>query len=285
MNINPGSKGNIITPRICYTKSKTLILLDFDDTLYPSSYIAKHDINNKYINIDYQIWKIYCNKSYQLLLKLIKKYGSHNIYIVTNASKKWVNHCLNQLRHSCFMNISHLISQYKISIISAKDTFGKKYPSDSVLWKSLTFKYLIKRHYNEYNKHFKDNNGKFIIVCIGDGLSEYYASNYVINQLNHNMINRKSIFILHRIKLLEKPTIKQLIEEYSLILLLSTIFDKEKIKGMNIDYNQEMNRYHHHHHNHSSLINKKRNIEKRNLSKQEEQKPNDCLFQTFDKQY
>ena len=53
---------------------------------------------------------------------------------------------------------------------------------------------------------------------------------------------------------MEKPSIPQLLEQFALIQLLSSVFDTELEKGMNIDYKQEKNQrkrrreeVHHHH--------------------------------------
>ena len=71
-------------------QKKTIILLDFDDTLFPSTCFR----NN---NIDKKLFISYCHKAYELLTSLIIKYGSKNIYIISNATILWILECLKWL--------------------------------------------------------------------------------------------------------------------------------------------------------------------------------------------
>jgi len=247
--------------------NQTLVFLDFDDTIYPSTYIQKNN------NIDMELFKSYCHKSYQLLLSLIISYGGENIYIITNADGRWIIKCLEYLqRFPIRRNIANLIIEYKINIFSAKDQFASKYPNNCTKWKQAYFKPLIKKHYNQYihinnqcmstmhitrnnegecaaenstnimskcSTQKRQNNDKFVVVCIGDGSAEYMASHQAVKELN---INRNNI-ILHRIKLLPKPSIPQLNEQFALIQLLSSVFSTELAVGMNINYKQEIQRH------------------------------------------
>ena len=236
---------------------RTLVILDWDDTLHPTSACQSGS------KLDIELIRKFCLSVYETLLTMIRLYGSSNIYIVSNADKLWIEKCLNKLSGGYFVNIYHLISLYQIQIISAKNQFSGQFPGDSTFWKEMVLKQLVEKHHTKYvqnenklitknkneneNNNDNDNDGdrnkQFCVVSIGDSHHEYIASKRVINRLNKNIKNNKKI-ILHRIKLLQNPTLKQLIQQYSLIKNISYLF-KSEINEINIDYAKEMNKFFH----------------------------------------
>eukprot|EP01084_Bolivina_argentea_P285407 489427_1 len=214
----------------CINKNNVLILIDWDDTIFPTSACRSvSELGNKK-PLDIELVHKMCLIVYESLLLMIRLYGSSNIYIVSNADKLWIEKCLNQLSYGYFINIYHLISLYNIQIISSKNKFSHQYPNDSYKWKQLTFEYLVKKHYNKYNVN--------TVVSIGDSEHEYIASKCVINRLNSN--NNK--ILLHRIKLLKNPSLTQLIEQYELIKKITYLFQSET-NEIDIDYFREMKYY------------------------------------------
>jgi len=139
---------------------KTLIILDWDDTLFPTSWVIKNDINllnfntiNKHIDFFNELDVLLHN-----ILSTFLKYGE--VVIVTNAMKKWV-----YISSNLIPNTKELINN-KIPIISARDLYQNKFPDRNELWKEHTFKELIFKH-----------AGKKIlnIISIGDAEYEFYA--------------------------------------------------------------------------------------------------------------
>jgi len=126
------------------------IILDWDDTLFPTTsyFIMGWKLN--WIELD--------NKIYHLLYT-IKKIGM--IYIVTNANKMWVLNLLEKLPlTNSLMN--------NILIFSARDIYENKIPME--LWKSFVFTRIVK----------KDDNNVIIIGdsdCEKDALIELYKIN------------------------------------------------------------------------------------------------------------
>ena len=74
-------------------KNNSIIFIDWDDTLFPTSWVNKNNIDIKNIT-DYSIFI----KLDQYINTLLKKITNKcEIVIVTNALKKWILSCLNLL--------------------------------------------------------------------------------------------------------------------------------------------------------------------------------------------
>jgi len=176
---------------------KTLIILDWDDTLFPTSWIINKgidltdiDIQNKYI--------VFFSKLDMIIHKLIFnmiKYGK--VVIVTNAMTKWVDISSNVLP-----NTSTLIQKH-VKVISAKDLYIKKYPQKVMLWKKLIFHRLI-HEYFRYSKSYQN------IISIGDANYEYNA---LVSLYDKNNDSR----YLKSIKFINKPTFDKLVDQLEIL--------------------------------------------------------------------
>ena len=110
-------------------KAKTLIIVDWDDTLYPTSWV----VNNK-IDLTSPITKLKYTKYYKTLdiclsstLNHLKLYG--DILIITNAMTEWVELSLSVLP------ITKRVIEY-IPIVSARARYQDTQPMSE--WKKLT---------------------------------------------------------------------------------------------------------------------------------------------------
>merc|ERR1719361_746077 len=219
--------------------NQTLIIFDWDDTLHPTSQLRRQSGSA----LDIDSVRSFCLSVYETLLRMIRLYGANNIYIVSNADKLWIQRCLQKLSSGYFVNIYHLIQLYNIQIISAKNQFSKQYPNNQRIWKQLTFEYLVKKHYAIYNILYRQQSNKhFSVVSIGDSENEYVASKVVINRLNASNNSANNKILLHRVKLLENPSMAQLVEQYTLIKKIASFFLTER-QEINIDYKREMINY------------------------------------------
>lgn len=174
---------------------KTLIILDWDDTLFPTSWILKKkiDITNESIQNKYIV---FFSKLDLLLHKFIfnmSKYGK--VVIVTNAMNKWVNITANILPNT------NILIQKSVKVISAKDIYKEKYPNNVAVWKKLIFNRLFK----EYYKGGSSEN----IISIGDADYEYNALISLAKEVNTGY--------LKSVKLISKPTFDKLIDQIQLI--------------------------------------------------------------------
>jgi hypothetical protein len=172
---------------------RTLIILDWDDTLFPTTWVTSNDINIKNISsidskeskniIDF-FSKIDIELEY--LLKTLLKCG--HVAIITNAMLNWINISSGILpRTSKLLNLN----KDNIDIISARGSYQDK-SNDPMDWKKLAFAEIIKR-----NKFRKLNN----IISIGDAEYEYKA---LINL--HEKPNTKNYKLLKSVRFVKYPS-------------------------------------------------------------------------------
>src|SRR3972149_5005925 len=144
----------------------TLVILDWDDTLFPTTWTINNDIDisNQKVREKYQVvFAELDNILYELFDKTIK-YGK--IIIVSNASAYWVKLSLKMLP-----NTNRLV-QNNILILSARDLHQNNHSIN--VWKDLTFFNIV----NSF-KNF-DN-----IISIGDAEYEYRALINLYDSNNH----------------------------------------------------------------------------------------------------
>jgi hypothetical protein len=165
--------------------SKTLIIFDFDDTLFCTKYfdtfsIPYKDIFNNTISLE-EInpglvieLKQLENTILELFNNLQKKY---DIIIISNAEIKWINNCMIYF----FEQLNEYINDNKIKIYSAKNIFSKLI-KDKTKWKIKCFKKVIKELYK------KDINIDLNVISIGDGIEEKEA---VFNLTKNTEFNKK----------------------------------------------------------------------------------------------
>jgi hypothetical protein len=125
--------------------NNNLIILDWDDTLFPTSRFIENKLNKSELK--------------SIEIKLIAFFNKINklgrIFIVTNASNSWIDTSLNNLP-----KFKKIID--RSSIISAREKVSR-YVDSPFLWKLSIFKNLVK------NKKFKS------IISIGDAEYESRA--------------------------------------------------------------------------------------------------------------
>lgn len=173
----------------------TMIILDWDDTLFPTSWIS----NNKIEFLSNENKEILYNKFfYKLDIKLVNLFKKMDkcgtIIIITNALLNWID-----------MSISILPETYKIinnnnniKIVSARGEFSK-YTNDMTGWKKMAFK----REVELLSKNKKINN----IISIGDAEYEYNA---LINLYNNDKNNYR---LLKAVKFKRYPDIYEIDEQ------------------------------------------------------------------------
>ena len=159
------------------SKARTLILIDWDDTLFPSSW----NMYNK-INLNSESDKIKYLGDFQKLdfqlaqtLNRISRYGK--IIIITNALLDWIKLTLTVLPKT-----SQMLEN--IEIISARERQQNTNPI--IMWKTKTFIDVIKNNSNVNN-----------IISLGDADYEYKA---LINLFNDITIPHKYLKYIKFIK-------------------------------------------------------------------------------------
>jgi hypothetical protein len=140
----------------------SLMIIDWDDTLFPTSWIVQKDIDlhkkrtrDRYAVFFAELDNILC----RFLMKLL---NMSKVVIVTNASMKWI-----EVSSKIVPNTSNLINKY-IEVISARDIHQEEFPNNAHMWKEVVFRNLI-------NIHFSKSKNVQNIMSVGDADYEYLA--------------------------------------------------------------------------------------------------------------
>jgi hypothetical protein len=182
------------TKDLYINNTNTIFILDWDDTLYPTSWTLDNEIDltcpkarTKYISHFREL-----DKHLSSALKDMMKLG--HILIITNAMPEWVI-----LSSSVLPKTSECLKD--ISIISARERYQGK--EDSSDWKRLTFKEELDKRINTY----KYTN----ILSLGDAEYEYIA---LVDLYNWKKIPHK---YLKSIKFIKSPDHNVLIQQIKII--------------------------------------------------------------------
>lgn len=190
--------------------TETLIILDWDDTLFPTSWVSNNNINlfDKSIREKHQI--SFSELDNILYLFLQKCIGLGKVIIITNASIGWI-----VVSMSILPNVSRLINS-KISILSARDAYQNSTNMEN--WKKLAFEEEV---YNYFNGKYDLHN----IVSIGDAHYEYNALIKLYDW--DKIVPQKKL--LKTIKFMNIPTYKILIDQINVLVnCISKICKKQK---------------------------------------------------------
>lgn len=140
-------------------KGKTLFILDWDDTLFPTNWVMKNGINLLIPSIRDQ-YIIYFQELDRVLSKFLKNLiNMGKVIIVTNALLDWVH--ISSVVLPCTYNLLR-----KVTIISARGEY-KNISSKMMDWKMLAFRDII-------DKEFSDST-LMNVISIGDAEYEYQA--------------------------------------------------------------------------------------------------------------
>lgn len=172
---------------------KTIIIFDWDNTLFPTKWLTNNNISpnsnniNKFIELD------------SALSELLISYSNKNgveIFIVTNATITWITETLKLIP-----NTKKIINDIGITIISSRDLYSNV-SSDAYFWKKRTFQLLINQ----------PNDILYNILSIGDSDYEFRA---LIDLYYFNKCKYK---ILKAIKTINDPNYNQTIEQIEILL-------------------------------------------------------------------
>jgi hypothetical protein len=172
---------------------KTLIIFDFDDTLFCTKYFDTFSVPYKDI-FDCRISLEEINPSLvkeikQLECSIIELFNNlqqkYDIIIISNADIKWINNCLTHF----LSELNEYIKENNLKIYSAKNIFGK-IVKDSNEWKIKCFKKVIKELYKN------DLNLDLNVISIGDSNKEKKA---VFNLSKSNEFNKVNIKFINMI--------------------------------------------------------------------------------------
>lgn len=178
-----------ILPKVDFVSPKhTLIIIDWDDTLYPTSWSMKNNIDLTNPNMRYKYqekFKKLDNELNECLTKM-KKHGE--VIIISNATPAWIH-----LSVSVLPKTQKCLST--IDVISARARYQN---TDMTEWKKLTFiDELASRKKNTYTN----------ILSFGDAMYEHEAL--------INLYDSKKY--LKSIKLISLPNYNNLLQQIKMI--------------------------------------------------------------------
>ena len=192
------SKAFILPKRNQKKIYNSLIIFDWDDTLFPTSFLAR----NGYFSEQ----NIYSTEKDEKFLKKIEKLEQSvidlinisltkgEVYIITNAVIGWVEYTSKQF----FPNFYKILD--KIKIISARGEWENTYPNNIQEWKIQTFSNLR----NNFNNKLVTN-----IICLGDSMLEIEAGKILAKFFKEAFIKT--------VKFKENPKIDELNKQLILV--------------------------------------------------------------------
>lgn len=204
------------------THNNTIFILDWDDTLFPTSWVSKNKINMT-SNSDYEQYIVYFQELDRILSKFLtnlQKLG--RIIIVTNAMPEWIK--LSSIAIPQTYNILN-----SIVVISSRNQY-RKISSNMMDWKKMAFNDIIENCI-KYNQSV--NN----IISIGDADYEYQA----LISLNKKF-NKHNNKFLKSIKLIKKPSHDMLIDQLEVLNnAIKSVSQKEKHLDLKFNLYSKLN--------------------------------------------
>lgn len=197
-----------------------IFIIDWDDTLYPTTWVNKNsiDVGNTNILEEYKIYFLELDKTISSLLKSLNDVG--DVWIVTNANINWIKSCLMGLEMT-----KRTIITNKIRIVSARDSYSSN-SSSPTEWKILTFQDIMEDIINKIINRVKSNS-YINIISIGDAMYEYMALINLDNFIKSFVLNKKPKqasndngqfkYFLKNIKFIEKPNFDYIIDQMNVL--------------------------------------------------------------------
>lgn len=181
------------------TGPEILILLDWDDTIMPTTWLVLQGL----IGADGSIEALKMSSQQQTLLHELESkvtqalwtaMGHGRVVVVTNALEGWV-----QASCSAFMpSLCHVLEQ--LDIISARSMYECSEDASPFSWKRLAFADVLDAAFED------SSNSQQHVISIGDSMYEHAALTAMQEQSSRHYA--KSL------KLMERPSIEDLIEQY-----------------------------------------------------------------------
>lgn len=198
-----------------FTADETLLILDWDDTLLPTSWIEAQGLrlSNDCISTETQRQQLHLMaERAALTLHVAKSYGT--VVIVTNAEHGWI-----ELSCEKFMpTLLHALKDVKI--LSARSRYESQGVAQPCIWKLLAFDGEIGLFFGGGIEHDSPGCVRRNVISVGDSPYEREALIRVTDRLSNSWA--KSF------KLTEKPTAEEFLSEHEILCsCLGDIVDYE----------------------------------------------------------
>jgi hypothetical protein len=197
----------IWVPTVKEKDHNTLIIFDWDDTLLCTSFLTPHGVFSDDIIISKQdierIRKL--EKTVYTVLNAAIEKG--DTFIVTNAAPGWVEYSAQRFYPDVYTHLLH-----KVTIVSARGEYEKKYPGDMRQWKIKAFLEMLK----SLNSNLVTN-----LICMGDSVIEMEAAHILASKFTQAFIKT--------VKFRESPKPEELNKQLNLVVQqFPTIFSSVK---------------------------------------------------------
>lgn len=169
-----------------------LVILDWDDTLFPTYWTIENSIDVS--NEPLETYSTVDNVVADLLRKLVR-YSI--VVIVTNASTRWIDATVEVLPQ-----VKDILDRYTVQVISAREMYQDVYPNSVSLWKKHVFRNLEKK-YSQNSRTVKE------IISVGD-------ADYEFNALT-DLYNHSSSLILKTVRFMKQPSYNTLVDQLSVL--------------------------------------------------------------------
>lgn len=196
-----------------------VIILDYDDTLFPSTHIAQHDLYHLSIHSDGFIHhrEVFLELETAAISMLAKAVAVGDlVVIVTNAKLDWVRYSMKMYYHRFF----EFLRQHDTPIVSAQDIFSCINPHPAT-WKVSCFRQLVVSLKST-------GNAPSVLVSVGDGAHEAIACELAALEVGIPYRN---------VKLLATPSPKQMTQQLQqLTREIGDVVEHKDFKEVNVDF-------------------------------------------------
>lgn len=185
-------------PSSCTKPTKTTAILDWDDTICPSTYLASlglrvDDSGSLPVPLQHQLEQLE-----QAVINIVKKalrFGE--VVVITNAEAGWV-----ELSGRRFLpRVVQFLESNDIKIVSARTSFESDFPDAPSSWKVAAF-------CQEVSSMFP-NEDELNVLVLGDSMSERDAAHALGSRLPNSRVKT--------VKFVERPSIDQLMRQVQLV--------------------------------------------------------------------
>lgn len=180
------------------TTVKTITILDWDDTLCPTTHLGSLGLHVRDTD---QLPSNLCTQLDSLATAVVNfledalRFGK--VVIITNAQAGWVE----LSGHRFLSRVLSLLSRRFIKIVSARASFEQRFPNDSTAWKVAAFSHEVDVMF--------PNEDELNVLVFGDSMSEIDAGKALSNKLPRSKVKT--------VKFVESPSIDQIIGQVQLV--------------------------------------------------------------------
>jgi hypothetical protein len=187
-----------LTPLVAPPAHKTTAILDWDDTICPSTYLAGlglrvDDRDSLPAPLAAQLQGL--EDAVIHIMREALRFGA--VVVITNAEAGWV-----ELSGRRFMPaVVDFITDHGIRVVSARTCFELDYPDAPSSWKVAAFSHEVATMY--------PHEDRLNVLVLGDSMSERDAAHALGTRMPHSKVKT--------VKFVERPSIDQLMRQVQLV--------------------------------------------------------------------